>query len=314
MEQFVTNLENANEVINSFIWIRMGLVLLISTGVIMTILTGFFQITRIKYWMKKTIGSVFGKKTRRIEDKGSVSQIQALCTALAATIGTGNIAGVSAAIVFGGPGAVFWMWVAAFFGMMTNFSENVLGIYYRKKNKDGEWSGGAMYYLKYGLGNIAGYEKIGSFLAGLFCLFAIFASFGTGNMGQVNKITANIKNAFFKNVNAPTLYGDIDMINLVIGVLLAVIGGVIIVGGIQRIALVAEKVVPFMALMYVVGALAIMCIHITSVPAMFVSIFKYAFGVKAVEGATAGITIKMVITQEGDICLRTSCKPYQRWR
>ena len=297
MEQFIERITTVNDAINSFVWVQIGLVLLIGVGVVMTILTGFYQITNIEHWMKKTVGGVFDKKSRSNKDKGSVSQFQALCTALAATIGTGNIAGVSAAIVLGGPGAVFWMWVAAFFGMMTNFSENVLGIYYRRKNKEGEWSGGAMYYLKDGLGKINGYEKIGSVLAVLFSLFAMLASFGIGNMGQVNKITANLKSAFFANVNAPVIYGDINAVNLVIGVVLMIVGGIIIIGGLQRIAAVAERIVPFMAVIYVIGALIIFFVHITVVPQMFASIFRFAFGVKAVGGAASGIMIKTVITQ-----------------
>ncbi|MBP5415525.1 MAG: alanine:cation symporter family protein [Lachnospiraceae bacterium] len=297
MEQFIERITAVNDAINTFVWVQVGLVLLIGVGVVMTLLTGFFQVTHIKHWMKKTVGGVFDKRSRSNEDKGSVSQFQALCTALAATIGTGNIAGVSAAIVIGGPGAVFWMWIAAFFGMMTNFSENVLGIYYRRKNKEGEWSGGAMYYLKDGLGNIKGYEKIGGVLAVLFSLFAILASFGIGNMGQVNKITANLKSAFFANVNAPVIYGDINAVNLTIGIVLMLIAGVIIIGGLQRIAAVAERVVPFMAVIYVIGALIIFILHIKVVPAMFVAIFKFAFGVKAVGGAATGIMIKTVITQ-----------------
>ena len=297
MEQFIERITAVNDAINTFVWVQVGLVLLIGVGVVMTLLTGFFQVTHIKHWMKKTVGGVFDKRSRSNEDKGSVSQFQALCTALAATIGTGNIAGVSAAIVIGGPGAVFWMWIAAFFGMMTNFSENVLGIYYRRKNKEGEWSGGAMYYLKDGLGNIKGYEKIGGVLAVLFSLFAILASFGIGNMGQVNKITANLKSAFFANVNAPVIYGDINAVNLTIGIVLMLIAGVIIIGGLQRIAAVAERVVPFMAVIYVIGALIIFILHINVVPAMFVAIFKFAFGVKAVGGAATGIMIKTVITQ-----------------
>ena len=297
MEQFIERITAVNDAINTFVWVQVGLVLLIGVGVVMTLLTGFFQVTHIKHWMKKSVGGVFDKRSRSNDDKGSVSQFQALCTALAATIGTGNIAGVSAAIVLGGPGAVFWMWVAAFFGMMTNFSENVLGIYYRRKNKEGEWSGGAMYYLKDGLGNIKGYEKIGGVLAVLFSLFAILASFGIGNMGQVNKITANLKSAFFANVNAPVIYGDINAVNLTIGIVLMLIAGVIIIGGLQRIAAVAERVVPFMAVIYVIGALIIFILHIKVVPAMFVAIFKFAFGVKAVGGAATGIMIKTVITQ-----------------
>ena len=152
MDQFVETITAVNDKINGFVWVTIGLWLLIATGIIMSVVTGFFQVTHIGHWMKKTIGGVFQKSSHNKKEKGSVSQFQALCTALAATIGTGNIAGVAAAIVIGGPGAVFWMWVAAFFGMMTNYSENILGIFFRRKNKDGEWSGGAMYYLQDGHG------------------------------------------------------------------------------------------------------------------------------------------------------------------
>ena len=147
MSDFLTSLANINDAVNSFVWVKIGLFLLIGTGILMTVVTKFFQITHAGHWWKKTGGGVFDKKSHNKNEKGAVSQFQALCTALAATIGTGNIAGVSAAICLGGPGAVFWMWVAAFFGMMTNYSENILGIFYRRKNNEGEWSGGAMYYL-----------------------------------------------------------------------------------------------------------------------------------------------------------------------
>ncbi|MCH5296030.1 MAG: alanine:cation symporter family protein, partial [Treponema sp.] len=163
-----------------------------------------FQVTHIKEWWMKTIGGMFSKKSkaRKNEDgRGSVSQFQALCTALAATIGTGNIAGVSSAICVGGPGAVFWMWIAAFFGMMTNFSENILGIYYRRKNKEGEWSGGAMYYLRDGLGGYKGCKYIGKVLAVMFAVFAVLASFGIGNMGQINKIVINLDSAILSNLD-----------------------------------------------------------------------------------------------------------------
>ncbi|MFR2465439.1 MAG: alanine:cation symporter family protein, partial [Clostridia bacterium] len=150
MEQFVKALTEINNSVNNFVWVTIGLVLLIGTGILMTCCTKFFQISHLGHWWRHTIGSVFKRNSRATKktDKKSISQFQARCTALAATIGTGNIAGVAAAIVVGGPGAVFWMWLAAFFGMMTNFSENVLGIYYRRRNRQGEWSGGAMYYLK----------------------------------------------------------------------------------------------------------------------------------------------------------------------
>lgn len=297
MNDFLTKLTEVNDVINTFVWVKIGLVLLIGTGILMTILTKFFQITHLPHWWKKTIGGVFKKDTHNKNEEGSVSQFQALCTALAATIGTGNIAGVSAAICVGGPGAVFWMWLAAFFGMMTNFSENVLGIYYRRKNAKGEWSGGPMYYLRDGLGKYKGCKGVGTVLAGLFAVFAILASFGIGNMGQINKITINLQSAFFANLNAPVLYGDITVVHLGIGLFLMVIAGLIVIGGIQRIAAVAEKIVPFMAIAYVIGTIIVFFTHIGSLGAVFASIFKFAFGVKAVAGAATGIAIKTIITQ-----------------
>ncbi|MCR5501434.1 MAG: alanine:cation symporter family protein [Lachnospiraceae bacterium] len=295
---FIANLTAVNDAINGFVWVKIGLVLLLGTGVIMTVLTKCFQITHLGHWWRKTIGSVFSKDTHKKLGKasGSVSQFQALCTALAATIGTGNIAGVSAAICIGGPGAVFWMWIAAFLGMMTNYSENILGIYYRRKNAEGEWSGGAMYYLKDGLGSYKGCKKIGAFLAGIFSVFAILASFGIGNMGQINKITLNIKSAFFSNIAATNIAG-VSFVNWAIGFVLMVIGGFVIIGGLQRIASFAEKVVPFMAVIYIFGSLIVFCAHIGTVGAMFASIFKFAFGIRAVAGGAAGVAISQVITQ-----------------
>lgn len=296
MQEFMEVLASINDKINNFVWVQIGLVLLIGTGIVMTLITEFFQVSHLGHWWKKTVGGVFKKDTHNKAEKGAVSQFQALCTALAATIGTGNIAGVSAAIVIGGPGAVFWMWVAAFFGMMTNYSENVLGIFFRRKNKEGEWSGGAMYYLRDGLGKTEGYERIGKILAALFCIFAILASFGIGNLGQVNKIVLNIESAFFSKVEPTIAFGNVTWVALIIGFALMVIGALIILGGLERIAAVAEKVVPFMAIAYIVGALVIFCFHIGSVGAMFASIFRFAFGVKAVGGAATGIAIKTVIT------------------
>ncbi len=295
-------LEKINSVINDFVWVKVGLILLIGTGILMTIMNRGFQITHIKEWWKTTIGSVFKKnnKVTKNTDQGSVSQFQALCTALAATIGTGNIAGVATAIVIGGPGAVFWMWIAAFFGMMTNFSENVLGIYYRRKNSEGEWSGGAMYYLRDGLGKIKGCKTIGKVLAVLFSCFAILASFGIGNWGQVNKIVLNIESAFFSEETLDKIgyaFGDVSWVAVFIGILLVILGGLIILGGLQRIASVAEKVVPFMAVAYIVGAFIVFCVHIDKVGAIFAAIFRFAFGVKAVEGAVVGIALKKVIVE-----------------
>ena len=297
MENFLTTLAEINDKINAFIWVKIGLVLLIGTGVLMTCCTKWFQITHLKHWWQQTIGGVFrrGSGVHAKTDKKTISQFQALCTALAATIGTGNIAGVSAAIVIGGPGAVFWMWVAAFFGMMTNFSENVLGIYYRRRNSQGEWSGGAMYYLKDGLGGKKHCKTIGSVLAVLFSVFAILASFGIGNMGQINKIVLNMKSAFFGGVTAAV--GGVSVVSLACGVVLMILAALIIIGGLQRIATVAERVVPFMAVLYIIGALVVFFTHIGSVGAMFAAIFRFAFGSKAVAGGAAGIAIQQAITQ-----------------
>lgn len=238
---------NVNNAINGFVWGVPMLVLLVGTGILMTILTKFFQLSHIGHWFKNTVGGIFHDQhvTKHTDaDDQSISQFQSLCTALAATIGTGNIVGVASALVAGGPGAIFWMWIVAFFGMMTNYSENVLGIYYRRRNSKGEWSGGAMYYLKDGLGSYKGCKQIGAVLAVLFSAFCLLASFGIGNMSQVNSIAANMTSAF----SIPAT---------VTGIVLVIIGALVIVGGLKRIAAVTEKLVPFMAIAYVIGALVI---------------------------------------------------------
>ena len=286
--------------IQSVVWDKMGLVLLIGAGVILTFATKFFQVTHFKTWWMNTIGGLFSKKSkaRKNKETGSVSQFQALCTALAATIGTGNIAGVASAIVVGGPGAVFWMWIAAFFGMMTNFSENILGIYYRRKNSEGEWSGGAMYYLQDGLGGYKGCKVVGRVLACLFAGFAVLASFGIGNMGQVNKIVLNLDNVLPAGADLGFAFNsEIKWTHIIIGVVLMILGGLIILGGLQRIASFAEKVVPFMAIAYILGCVIIFFANITNLGAIFGSIFKFAFGIKAVTGAVVGVAIKKIITQ-----------------
>lgn len=247
----VEMISNINSAINGFVWGIPCLTLLVSTGVIMTVLTKCFQVRHIGHWIKATIGASF-KKSSGVNDKSdkhAISQFQSMCTALAATIGVGNIAGVATAIASGGPGAIFWMWVAAFFGMMTCYSENVLGIYYRRKNVEGEWCGGAMYYLKDGLGSYKGCKQLGKMLAVLFAIFCIMASFGIGNASQINTIATNMKNVF----NIPTL---------VTGIVLMLIAGLVIVGGIKRMASVTEKMVPFMAIAYIVGALIVFFVNI----------------------------------------------------
>ena len=297
MNAFMQKVADINSVINDFVWVKIGIILLLGAGLVMTVCTRFFQVSHIGHWFKETLGSLLKKDSEATKktDKKTISAFQSLCTALAATVGTGNIAGVSAAVVIGGPGAVLWMWVAAFLGMMTKYSEIVLGMFYRRKNSDGEWSGGSMYFLRDGLGKKRGLKTVSAVLAVLFALFAILASFGIGNMGQVNKITLNLKSAFFKNLSAE-LFG-VPVVNLVIGVLLMVLTALIVIGGLQRVASFAEKVVPVMAILYIIGSLVIIGINIESVGAVFASIFKFAFGVKAVAGGAAGVAISTVITQ-----------------
>lgn len=282
----IQTITNVNSAVNNFVWGIPMLVLLVGTGILMTCLTKFFQLTHIGHWMKQTIGGIFGDKhvTEHTgsEDK-SITQFQSLCTALAATIGTGNIVGVASALISGGPGAIFWMWIVAFFGMMTNYSENVLGIFYRRKNKNGEWSGGAMYYLRDGLGSKPGCKQIGAILAVLFSAFCLLASFGIGNMSQINSIAENMKSAF----HIPPI---------VTGIVLMVIAALVILGGLKRIASVAEMIVPFMAIVYVIGALAIFIMNIGTAPAVFAAIFKGAFGMKAVGGGIVGSGVKMAVT------------------
>ncbi len=267
--------------LNSFIWGWFGIGILLSTGILMTVLTKFFQVTHFGHWMKNTIGSIFIKDVSgHTDEKGSISQFQALCTALAATVGTGNIAGVAGAISVGGPGAVFWMWVSAFFGMMTNYSENVLGIFFRRRDKNGEWAGGAMYYLQDGLGAKKHCKTIGRILAVFFSVFTVIASFGIGNLAQANTISGNVKAAFA----VPTW---------VTGIVLTVFAGLVILGGIKRIASVAEKLVPFMSVIYVIGALVIFFMHLDLIGDIFTAIFKFAFTPTALGGGAVGIAIKM---------------------
>ncbi len=292
-----------NDVINTIVWTKVGVWLLIATGVLMTCLTGFFQVTHIGHWMKKTIGSLFDKKvTGHTGEHASISQFQALCTALAATVGVGNIAGVSAAIITGGPGAVFWMWIAAFFGMMTNYSENILGIYYRRKNHHGEWSGGAMYYLQDGLGSYKNMKGVGRVLAVIFAVCAALASFGIGNMGQVNKIVKNFTSAFdIKPLSSLVLYSsgdtDVTVYMLIVGIVLMIIVGFVVIGGLQRIAIVAEKIIPFMVVMYVIGSIVIIIANGARIGTAFSHIFGMAFTKNAAWGGATGVAFKTIITQ-----------------
>lgn len=290
-----------NGEINGVVWGVFGLVLLIGTGIIVTLCTKVFQISHIGHWFKETLGSLFKKDViAHRKEKGTISPFQALCTALAATVGTGNIAGVAAAICVGGAGAVFWMWVAAFFGMMTNFAENTLGIYFRRKNSENEWSGGAMYYLRDGLGGYeykdkntsVSFKKLGKILAVLFCIFTMLASFGIGSMGQVNKIVANVAAAFdVEALSSINVFGDISLYNIIIGIVIMALTAVITLGGVKRIANVAEKIVPFMVVLFVAGSLVIIGINYDAIIPAFKAIFVHAFKPRAFVGGGLGAVI-----------------------
>lgn len=299
MESFFDKVAQINGSVNGVVWGSFGLCLLIGTGILMTVVTKVFQVTHIGLWWKNTIGSLFTKKViGHSKEKGSISPFQALCTALAATVGTGNIAGVAAAICIGGAGAVFWMWVAAFFGMMTNYSENVLGIYFRRRNIKGEWSGGAMYYLRDGLGSKKGCKVIGRILAVLFCIFTMLASFGIGSMGQVNKIVANVAAAFdVEALSSVQVMGGVSLYNLVLGIVIMILVALITLGGLKRIANVAEKIVPFMIVLFIAGSLVIIGVNYDQIIPAFRTIFVNAFRPEAFVGGTLGAAISAAVTQ-----------------
>lgn len=276
---------NINNFVNNIVWGWPALILLAAVGVLITFITKFFQVSHIGHWMNNTIGSIFSDKKvlGHTEDK-SISQFQSLCTALAGTVGTGNIVGVSGAIITGGPGAVFWMWIIAFFGMMTKFAENVLGIFYRKKNQSGEWSGGAMYYLQDGLGGYKNCKTLGRVLAVLFAAFCLIASFGIGNMTQVNSISENM-NAVF----------GVPM--WVTGIVVLALTALVTLGGLQRVANVTEKIVPFMVIFYIIGSIIIFFTNISRIGEVFAAIFQGAFAMKAAGGGIMGYGIKLAIEQ-----------------
>ena len=299
MDKILQTIESINGEINSVVWGAFGLLLLVGTGIIVTSMTKFFQVTHIGLWFKKTIGRLFKQDViKHSKEAGSISPFQALCTALAATVGTGNIAGVASAICIGGAGAVFWMWVAAFFGMMTNYAENVLGIYYRRKNENGEWSGGAMYYLADGLGKKKGMKHVGKVLAVLFCLFAMLASFGIGSMGQVNKIVTNVAQAFdVSALSSIEVFSGVSLYNIILGAIVMLLTALITLGGLKRIANVAEKIVPFMVVLFVFGSLVIIGVNYANILPALKAIFVNAFSPEAFVGGGIGAVVSKVITQ-----------------
>ena len=270
-------IESINNVVNNFIWGVPAMICIIGLGLVLSFRTRFLQIRKFPYAMKVTIGRMFRKKQAA---DGAMTPFQAVCTALAATVGTGNIAGVAGAIAIGGPGAVFWMWISALLGMCTKFSEVTLAVHFREKNDKGEFVGGPMYYIKNGL------KKHWHWLAYLFAAFGVITVFGTGNATQVNTITTAIDSALF---NYGIISKDsVSNINLVIGIVLAVLLALILLGGIKRIGQVTEKLVPFMALFYVVLALGVVILNINHVPAVFKEIVEGAFSPASVTGGVVG--------------------------
>ncbi|MDY3822395.1 MAG: sodium:alanine symporter family protein [Eubacteriales bacterium] len=270
-----------NSFLNGIVMGWPGMILLVGTGVYYTIRCGGIQFKWFGYIMKNTIGKIFEKKEA---GEGAVTPFQAVCTALAATVGTGNIAGVTGAIALGGPGAVFWMWISALFGMCTKFAEVTLAIHFRERNDKGDWVGGPMYYISKGLG------KNWKWLGSLFALFGMLAAFGIGNMTQINSIVTSISGTInsFTPINVNTA-------NLIIGIIVAIFCAIVLIGGLKRIGQVTEKLVPFMAVIYILSALIIFFAHIGNIGNVLRSIFVGAFTPSAVVGGAAGITISAAV-------------------
>lgn len=266
-----------NGAVNNFVWGVPAMICIIGVGLLLSIRTRFVQIRKFPYAMKATIGKVFKKSEAK---SGSITPFQAVCTALAATVGTGNIAGVAGAIAIGGPGAVFWMWMSALLGMCTKFAEVTLAVHYREKNAYGDYVGGPMYYIKNGL------DKKWHWLATAYAVFCALTVFGTGNATQVNTITTSINSALMN-------YNLIDAdsaktVSLITGIIIAAIVALVLLGGIKRIGKVAEKLVPFMAVLYVILGVGVVIINFNRVPEVFNMIFQGAFNPAAFTGGVVG--------------------------
>ena len=283
MVEFITKL---NDTINGFVWGIPMMVLILGVGVYLTVRCGFPQFVHFGHIMKNTLGKAFEKTEAK---KGSVSPFKAMCTALAASIGTGNIAGVSGAIAIGGPGAIFWMWVSAILGMCTKFAEVTLAINYRERNKDGDWVGGPMYYITNGLG------KNFKWLACLFAGFGALAAFGIGNMTQINTIAGTINTAISGFL--PTTESEQKIIAWFVAIICALICAFILLGGIQRLADVCSFLVPVMAVVYIVASLIVILVNIADLPVAISAIVVGAFNPSAVAGGLVGVGLKTALTK-----------------
>ncbi|MGN1141746.1 MAG: alanine/glycine:cation symporter family protein [Oliverpabstia sp.] len=273
----IETIKQINDSVNSFVWGVPAMLCIVSAGLLLSFRTRFLQFRKFGYTFRVTVGRMFHKKEA---SDGSITPFQAVCTALAATVGTGNIAGVAGAIAIGGPGAVFWMWMSALLGMCTKFSEVTLAVHFREKNENGDWVGGPMYYIKNGLG------PRWRWLAIIFSALGVLTVFGTGNATQVNTITTAIDSAL---LNYHVLSEkQISVFNLILGIVIAILVALVLLGGIKRIGKVTEKLVPFMALLYLILALGVIFLNIERVPSVFVSIFKGAFTPSAITGGVIG--------------------------
>ena len=274
MLEIITNI---NKLLNDFIWGVPAMVCIIGVGLYLALRTRFIQIRQFGYSMKNTIGRILEKQDAA---SGAITPFQAVCTALAATVGTGNIAGVAGAIAIGGPGAVFWMWISALLGMGTKFAEVTLAVHFRERNAKGDYVGGPMYYIKNGLGSKW------MWLAYLYAFFGVCAVFGTGNATQVNTITAAIDTALL-NYGLLTPAGTATC-NLIIGIVICLVVAVILIGGVKRIGRVTERLVPVMAVLYIALGIGLIILNIGRVPAVFAAIFQGAFNPTAVTGGIVG--------------------------
>ena len=270
-------ISSINQVVNDFIWGVPAMVCIIGVGILLSVRTNFIQIRKFPYAIKTTIGRMFKKKEA---GDGAMTPFQAVCTALAGTVGTGNIAGVAGAIAIGGPGAVFWMWCSAVLGMCTKFAEVTLAVHFRQRNQEGDWVGGPMYYIQNGLG------KHWQFLAVLYSLFGALTVFGTGNATQVNTIVTAIDSAVIQFVHLSDTF--ISNMNLIIGILVAMLVAMVLLGGVKRIGSVSEKLVPFMAVFYVVLSIGVVVLNYRHLPYVFTSIFEGAFRPEAFTGGVIG--------------------------
>ena len=274
-----------NEAVNSFVWGVPMLTLIIGTGLYLSVRTGFIQIFKFGFAMKNTIGKAFKKQKA---GAGAVTPFQAMTTALAATVGTANIVGVSSAVTLGGPGALFWMWASALIGMCTKYAEVVLAVQFRERNKAGEWAGGPMYYIKNGLGGRY------RWLADIFCIFGAITALGVGNAVQVGNMTFSINQTIVAFL--PAAAGNETSISLVIGILVAVLTALTLFGGVKRIGRVTEMLVPFMAVVYIVAALVVISVHIDAVGGVFRQIFTQALTPDAAAGGAVGISVRTAVS------------------